>query len=412
VYYGGAGFPNPDGSGMTAWTNQMVGTSKMDVVDLNLNGTYALLGRDHELMVGYGESEQRDASPYQRYTTPAGYEQIEDWKHMGGIPKFPDRTTNLQGEHSSKKQKAGYLATRLSLTDKLHTVLGSRYGSWDIESVSPEYDANFNLTQAPKTRQTHNDMWTPYAGLLYDVTPEYTVYASYTDIFNPQSVRDVSRKYLEPVVGSNYEVGVKGSLLNERVNVGLAYFWSKQDNVAELDNTATPDPITREQFYTSSGKGSKVDGFEAEVSGEVLPDWNLTAGYSYTHSLNGSKQRNNTNVPLNMLKVSTSYRLPGEWRGLTVGGGLNWQSDFYQLASRPTGARNAQGNLITERTNITQQAYTVVNLMSRYQFDEHVSASVNVNNLFDKKYYERVGFYNGVYWGDPRSITLALDWKL
>jgi outer membrane receptor for ferric coprogen and ferric-rhodotorulic acid len=412
VYYGGAGFPNPDGSGMTAWTNQMVGTSKMDVVDLNLNGTYALLGRDHELMVGYGESEQRDASPYQRYTTPAGYEQIEDWKHMGGIPKFPDRTTNLQGEHSSKKQKAGYLATRLSLTDKLHAVLGSRYGSWDIESISPEYDANFNLTQAPKTRQTHNDMWTPYAGLLYDVTPEYTVYASYTDIFNPQSVRDVSRKYLEPVVGSNYEVGVKGSLLNERVNVGLAYFWSKQDNVAELDNAAAPDPITREQFYTSSGKGSKVDGFEAEVSGEVLPDWNLTAGYSYTHSLNGSKQRNNTNVPLNMLKVSTSYRLPGEWRGLTVGGGLNWQSDFYQLASRPTGARNAQGNLITERTNITQQAYTVVNLMSRYQFDEHVSASVNVNNLFDKKYYERVGFYNGVYWGDPRSITLALDWKL
>ncbi len=48
--------------------------------------------------------------------------------------------------------------------------------------------------------------------------------------------------------------------------------------------------------------------------------------------------------------------------------------------------------------------------MSRYQFDEQVSASVNVNNLFDKKYYERVGFYNGVYCGAPRSVTLALDW--
>jgi outer-membrane receptor for ferric coprogen and ferric-rhodotorulic acid len=194
VYYGGAGFPNPDGSGMTAWTNQMVGTSKMDVVDLNLNGTYALLGREHELMVGYGESQQRDASPYQRFTTPDGYETIEDWKHMGAIAKFPERTTHLQGEHSRKKQKAGYLATRLSLTDKLHAVLGSRYGSWDIESVSPEYDASFNLTKATKTSQTHNDMWTPYAGLLYDITPQYTVYASYTDIFNPQSVRDVSRK--------------------------------------------------------------------------------------------------------------------------------------------------------------------------------------------------------------------------
>ena len=46
VYYGGAGFPNADGSGMTAWTNQMVGTSKMDVVDFNLAGAYSLLEPD------------------------------------------------------------------------------------------------------------------------------------------------------------------------------------------------------------------------------------------------------------------------------------------------------------------------------------------------------------------------------
>ncbi|WP_426132783.1 TonB-dependent siderophore receptor [Pseudomonas sp. PWP3-1b2] len=412
VYYGGAGAPNSDGSGMTAWTNQMTGTSKMDVVDFNLAGTYELLGREHELMVGYGESEQRDTSPFQRYEIPKGYTDIKDWQHMGSIPKFADRTTGLKGEHGSKKQKAGYLATRLSLTDRLHAVLGSRYGSWEIQSTSPSYNASNQLTQSVKSSQTHNDMFTPYAGLLYDITPQYTVYASYTDIFNPQSQRDSGKKYLEPVVGSNYEIGLKGSLLDERLNLATAYFWSTQDNVAELDNSAPPDPITREQFYTSGGKGNKVQGFEAEVSGEVMPDWNLTAGYTYTHSLNGDKQRNNTNLPQHLLKVSTAYRLPGEWRGLTVGGAVNWQSDFYELANRPTGSRDKDGYLITERTRITQQAYTVVNLMSRYQFDKHLSASVNVNNLFDKKYYERVGFYNGVYWGDPRSVTLALDWTL
>ncbi len=412
VYYGGAGFPNPDGSGMTAWTNQMVGTSKMDVVDLNIAGSYSLLGREHELMVGYGESEQRDTAPFQRANIPQGYTDIEDWRHMSGIAKFPDRTTGLKGEHSSRKQKAGYLATRLSLTDRLHAVLGSRYGSWEIESVSPEYNTDNQLTQSTKTRQTHNDMWTPYAGLLYDLTPEYTVYASYTDIFNPQTARDSSKKYLEPVVGSNYEIGLKGSLLNERLNLATAYFWSTQDNVAELDNNAAPDPVSGEQFYTASGKGNKVQGFEVEVSGEVMPDWNLSAGYTYTHSANSDKQRNNTNLPLNLLKISTAYRLPGEWRGLTVGGAVNWQSDFYAFADRPTGGRDENGYLNTQSTKITQQAYTVVNLMSRYQFDEHVSASLNINNLFDKTYYERVGFYNGVYWGDPRSLTLALDWRL
>ncbi|OLY75289.1 TonB-dependent receptor [Pseudomonas sp. ATCC PTA-122608] len=413
VYYGGSGFPNADRSGMTAWTSHMIGTSKMDVVDLNLSGSYSLLGREHELMVGYGESEQRDASPHLRDgPVPKNYTSIGDWKHMGGIGKFPDSNTGLKGSQGSTRQKAGYLATRLNLTERLHAIVGSRYGSWEIESTTYNYDEDTDqFLGTSKSSQTHNDMWTPYAGLLYDLTPEYTVYASYTDIFNPQEQRDAGKQYLEPVVGSNYEVGIKGSLLEERLNLAAAYFWSKQDNVAELDSSTPPDPDTGEQFYTSGGKGNKVQGFEVEISGEVRPDWNLTAGYTYTHSLNGDKQRNNTNLPLNLLRVSTAYRLPGEWHALTVGGAVNWQSDFYDVAYRPVG-RDSSGTLIREQTRITQQAYTVVNLMSRYEFDDHLSASLNINNLFDKKYYERVGFYNGVYWGDPRSISLALDWKL
>lgn len=413
VYYGGAGFPNADRSGMTAWSSHMRGTSRMEAFDLNLAGSYALLGREHKAMMGYGEAAQRDTSPFMREgTTPTGYNTIDDWKYMGGISKFPDTVTDLKGEHSSKQQKAGYLATRLSITDRLHAVLGSRYGSWALESAEPDYDANDQLKAAGKSHQAHNDMWTPYAGLLYDITPQYTVYASYTDIFKPQTARDANRKYLEPIIGSNYEAGLKGSLLDERLNLAVAYFWSTQDNVAELDDAVLPNPTTGEKYYKSGGKGNKVNGIELEVAGEITPDWNLTAGYTYTHSVNGSDKRNNTGQPLNLLKISSAYRLPGAWRNLTVGGAVNWQSDIYDFSDRPTGARDSKGKLITTRAKITQQAYTVVNLMSRYQFDEHLSASLNVNNLFDTKYYERVGFYNGVYWGDPRAVTLALDWTL
>ena len=196
------------------------------------------------------------------------------------------------------------------------------------------------------------------------------------------------------------------------MNLAAAYFWSTQDNVAERDYSVAPNPVTGEEYYTSGGKGNKVNGFELEVAGEIMPDWNLTAGYTYTHSVNGASKRNNTGQPLNLLKLSSAYRLPGAWRQLTVGGAVNWQSDFYDFGNRPTGERDADGKLITTRAKMTQQAYTVVNLMSRYQVDDHLSASLNINNLFDKKYYERVGFYNGVYWGDPRAVTLALDWTL
>ncbi|MFW9086883.1 TonB-dependent siderophore receptor [Pseudomonas sp. P2758] len=412
TYYGGGGFPEADRSGMSAYMGHMIGDQSMKAYDFNLAGPYSLFGREHELMFGYGEAERRENSPYTvDGPVPAGYGQIRDWKYMGDIAKFPDTVTGLTGSKASTRQKAGYLATRLSFTDDLHAVLGSRYGSWEGSKTDNSYSANLQLSGVDTTRQQHNDMWTPYAGLLYDLTPEYTAYVSYTDIFNPQEQRDASRKYLDPIVGSNYEVGLKGSLLEERLNLSTAVFWSKQDNVAEVDDSVEPDPVTGEEFYKSGGKGNKVNGFEAEVSGEVLDGWNMTAGYTYTHSANGEKQRSNTNQPLNMLRLSTAYRLPGNWHALTVGGAVNWQSDVYGNSSRPVG-RGANRQIITERARISQDAYTVVKLMSRYEFDKHLSASLNVDNLFDKKYYDNVGFYNGVFWGDPRTVTLSLDWKL
>ncbi|MHC8314454.1 TonB-dependent siderophore receptor [Pseudomonas sp. LB3P31] len=412
IYYAGGGFPEPDRSGMIANVSHMIGKQKMKAYDFNVSGPYSLLGREHELMIGYGEAERSEDNPYTVDGPMASdYANVPDWKYMGNIDKFTDTVTSLTGSTSSTEQKAGYLATRLSLTDELHAVLGSRYGSWKSSSTTNSYDVNQVLSGVDDTSQKHNDMWTPYAGLLYDITPEYTAYVSYTDIFKPQTNRDANRKYLEPVVGSNYELGLKGSLLEERLNLATALFWSDQDNVAELDDSVPPDPVTGEEFYKANGKGTKVEGFEAELSGEVMADWNMTAGYTYTHSVNGEKNRTNTTAPLNMFRLSTAYRLPGEWHALTVGGALNWQSEIYRAASRPVG-RNAAGRIITERKNIRQDAYALVNLMSRYEFDQHLSASLNVNNLFDKKYYENVGFYNGNYWGDPRTVTLSLDWKL
>ena len=90
---------------------------------------------------------------------------------------------------------------------------------------------------------------------------------------------------------------------------------------------------------------------------------------------------------------------------------MNWQSDIYGTASRPVG-RDANGRIVTERSRINQGSYSVVKLMSRYEIDKNLSASLNVDNLFDERYYDNVGFYNGVFWGDPRTVTLSLDYKL
>jgi len=186
IYYGGAGFPEADRSGMSANVSHMLSTQKMKAYDFNVAGPYSLFGREHEMMIGYGEAERREDSPHMvDGPRAADYENIRDWKYMGDIARFPDTVTRLSGSKDSTRQKAGYLATRLSLTDDLHAVLGSRYGSWKVSSKTNKYDNNLQLSSVDATSQEHNDMWTPYAGLLYDLTPEYTAYVSYTDIFKP-----------------------------------------------------------------------------------------------------------------------------------------------------------------------------------------------------------------------------------
>jgi len=408
VYYGGSGFPAADRSGMGAYISHFSGEEKMDALDLNLAGPYQMLGRSHDFMIGYGVSERRNRQPFfAGRNDPAGYGVIPDWKYMGNIVKFSDYDTGLDSSRSNIKQKAGYIATRLNPTDRLHFVLGSRYGSWETESKSWSYDSNLAVTRSTRSEQTQNDQWTPYAGVLYDLTEQYTVYASYADIFNPQTVRDVDEQYLEPIVGKVYEVGLKGGLLDDRLNLSTAVFRSKQDNVAEQDDSVPPGP-NGEIYYKSGGKGVVVEGFEAEIAGELTPDWQLSLGYSYTHAATGDKQRKNTEQPLNLVRFSTTYQLTP---ALTVGSTVDWQSDNYKAASRPVG-RNADGRIITVADTISQKAFSVVGLMARYRFDEHLSASLNVKNLFDEHYYNNLGFYNGVYHGEPRTMMVSLDWTL
>ncbi len=412
VYYAGGGFPNPDGSGMSAYSSHFTGDETMTAVDVNVSGTYPLFGREHELMVGYGEAKNDNTSPLMTNLNPADYDNVPDWRDMSTIPKYQDRDSGIEGSHNVIKQKSGYLATRLNLTDEWHAVLGTRYGSWKSAKASNEFDEDSpGGVHYQKVTQTHNDMLTPYAGVLYDFTENLTAYVSYTDIFKPSNSESASGSYLEPVVGSNYELGLKGSFLQERLNLSSAVFWSKQDNVPEIDDSVPRGP-NGEQYYKSGGKGNKIKGFEVELAGEIMRDWNMMAGYTYTHSRNAAGKRMNTASPLNLVKVSTTYRLPGEWNAMTVGAAVNWQSDIYRAAYRPTGGKDRDGYPITFKENITQKSYTLVDLMARYQFDPHVSATVNVKNVLDQKYYENVGFYNGVFWGEPRTLSLGLEWKL
>ncbi|MCS5517506.1 TonB-dependent receptor [Pseudomonas qingdaonensis] len=127
----------------------------------------------------------------------------------------------------------------------------------------------------------------------------------------------------------------------------------------------------------------------------------MQAGYTHKVSRDQGGAKVATWEPEDQLNLYTTYKLGGRLDKLTVGGGARWQGKGWQVLNNYAKGTN---------DTFTQTPYWLVDLMARYQFTEHLSASVNVYNLFDKYYYTNIGFYNSSYYGDPRNVMFSTRW--
>ncbi|MDF3605795.1 TonB-dependent receptor [Paracoccus sp. DMF-8] len=235
---------------------------------------------------------------------------------------------------------------------------------------------------------------TPFAGLVYDLNDEWSLYASYTDIFNPQNYRDRNGNYLDPVIGKSYEIGAKAELFDGGLNAQVAIFDMEQDNVAVRDGTLLVPGGDNEYAYRGQ-KGITSKGIEVELSGEVRPGWNLFVGASALRLRDADGERIDTANPTQTIKIATTYNLPGQWEQWTVGGGLRWQNQTWT----DVGIGN-------NTYRVRQGSYAVVDVMARYDINDQWSAQLNVNNLFDKSYYNTP--YEQITYGQPRNAMLTL----
>ncbi len=287
------------------------------------------------------------------------------------------------------QQQRFYASLRSRLTEQLTSIIGAR-ASW--------YDSIYHDRQAgTRTETTASREITPYAGLVYALTPQWSAYGSYTGVFVPQSERTAAGAVLDPIIGKNYELGLKGELMDGRVNSSLAVFRYDHSKRAVNDLDAG---FACDGWYCSRNSGKvRSQGFEAEVSGEVLRDLQLMAGYTYntTKFLSDPEEQGkvfSTITPKHMLRAWASYRLPGEWNQLTVGGGITTQSHTlgYDRSFKLAG-------------------FTLANLRLSYQATREVNVAVNVNNVFDKRYVlpGYVG-YTGASYGEPRNVMVTVKY--
>ncbi|WP_455926031.1 TonB-dependent siderophore receptor [Pseudomonas putida] len=353
--------------------HEMIGEAKA-------SGPFSLLGREHQLTVGvnYGRTHEKareyDAAP-DMLSYEASYAQIL----AGNLPK-PSfiYTGDFDSENYIDTQKSVFAATRFSLTDDLHWIAGARMIS--IDGSGDSYSADHSVRNHGKV--------TPYTGLVYDLTPQWSVYTSWTKIFNPQyDYLGLDGKPLQPLEGKSLEAGVKGALMDDRLKVQAAVFKTQQSNVP-----GTSDDTSGHTLYATTD--NKSHGVELEASGEALPGLDVLAGYTYVHIEDEEGEKSRRFIPTHSVHGMLSYRLPGLPQA-KVGTRVSWQSaiqnDSYSF--------------------IRQNAYGLVDLMASYDIDSHWTTSLNLNNLTDRKYLVSLESGTASNYGAPRNLTASVSWK-
>jgi outer membrane receptor for ferric coprogen and ferric-rhodotorulic acid len=293
------------------------------------------------------------------------------YQDIGGTPK------------TEVKQCGVYSQARIKPWQPLTLLVGGRLAWW--ETTDPD---------SPSSNQAIDAKFVPTLGAIVDLNQNYSVYGSFNRIFAPQTERYANESILAPRTGKQVEVGLKGEFMERRLTTSLAVFRINDTNRAVSD----PD---NEDYSLAAGE-VRSQGMETEVTGKITAQWDVTAGYAYTETKyvkalqDAQGQPFNSSFPRHNFSLWTKYRFAGGGLDrLSVGGGVRAVSKSY----------TQWGD-----TTWTQRPYAVFSVQAGYAITPNITASLTVNNLFDKTYFERLAGheYRQTYYGEPRSVVLAV----
>lgn len=386
-------FPYPYlGSGYEQGAGQYDTTDTQTNLDGSLSGPFQLFGREHELSVGVSHRQEKFDQTGGWW---AGYPVDPYNIRPGSVPKPSREDRTAYASKNTATEDAAYAVARFNPIDPLHIIVGSRLSWYDYDNRSG--DGDYKVTQEV----------TPYAGVIYDLNDTYSVYASYTEIFKPQTEQDSSGSVLDPMTGKSYEIGLKGEYFDGALNASVALFDMTQENRAYLlanQSTANCPSFPASSCYGSAGE-VRSRGIDTEITGALTPNWQFSAAYTLILSQyvkdeaeSNKGKRFAPDQPKHLFKAATSYNFEGDLNKWRVGADILAQSDTF----------NRVGSGYA-----TQDSYAVVGLMAGYRFDEHWDGRVNFNNVFDEKYWQGIptGSGSGTY-GDPRNVMFSLKWSL
>ncbi|WP_304666889.1 TonB-dependent siderophore receptor [Neisseria bergeri] len=356
---------------------------KAFAVDASYSRPFALGNTANEFVIGADYNRFRSTNEQGRSTVASNIA-LDGFRSVPYVDLIQNARAGAHGyKHTLDTEnldKFGvYGKSTFHPADGLSLIGGGRLGHYKIESGDGK-----TLHKASKTK------FTSYVGAVYDIDGSNSLYASFSQLYTPQTSIGTDGKLLKPRQGNQFEVGYKGSYMDDRLNTRVSLYRLKDKNAA-----APLNPNNRNTRYAALGK-RVMEGVETEISGAITPKWQIHAGYSYLHSqIKTASNSRDDGIFLLMPKHSanlwTTYQVTP---GLTIGGGVNAMSGITSSAGMHAGG------------------YATFDAMAAYRFTPKLKLQINADNIFNRHYYARVGGANTFNIpGSERSLTANLRYS-
>ena len=295
---------------------------------------------------------------------------------LGSIDIFDPEYGDEPGDYSpSFAEEYGtrnvgiYLQDLVYLTSNLIVLAGGR-----LDFNDSFYRDALNDTTLSERSDTS---FSPRLGLVYQPGEYTSLYFNWANAFTPNVFGGSSRtgEAFEPERGEQFEIGIKQEFIDDRLSANLALYHITRQNVATTD---PEDPDFEIQTGEQTSKGIELD-----VTGEILPGWNVIATYALTDAFVSEDNEipegdRLAGIPEHTASLWTTYEIQsGDLQGLGFGLGLVFVDE-----------REAQ----LPNTGVTLPSYFRTDASLFYQRDNW-RAALNIKNLFDVEYYNTQGFF-------------------
>lgn len=294
-----------------------------------------------------------------------------------------DFTSQLNDDtHVDVEATSVYVQDEVTLSESVKLVLGARYDEFDISVV--------NVKNAGEKRSRKDSEVSPRAGVIYKPQENVSIYASYSESFLPRSGEQFAningdKNKLDPDTYSNLELGLKWDI-SGRLNMSAAIFEIESSSPQVADS----DPSTLDVI------DSTIEGFEAQVNGQLTDDWGVAVGYSYLDGdvvdRFGSTGRRLRELPENTFSIWSTYQATPR---IGLGLGLTYQDDSF----------------INQSNTATLPSYTRVDAAVYFDVSERLSLQLNIDNLADELYFPNAHSTHQATVGESINARLSMQWR-